>query len=264
MNHLEISEFSAAPGWSTRAAHRIRRSVLRTVALVAAGGLFSANAAEVDYQFGGVGGASMVEDTMIVAGRGSEGKNYGGSLALLVGAGPSVERRSLIRFDFSEVGKGRVVRDGVLQLMQANVSNFKEGSFEIGVYAIAKPNAGWVKGGSFDEVAAPGESTWKNLAAGDNPKPWKGSPGLSLAGVDYEDAPLATLTYDASNDRQPIEVVIPADILQKWIDHPEENAGIILKRIFGAEREGESLGGFFSSNHSQTANRPKLTFAVEE
>lgn len=263
MNHPKNSEYPVALSRSLRA-QRIQRAILSVVALMVTGGLVSANAAEVDYQFGGVGGAPMVKDTMIVAGPVSEGKNYGGSLALLVGAGPSVERRSLIKFDFSEVRKGRVVRDGILQFVQANVSNFREGVFEIGVYAITRPNAGWIEGEGFDVAASSGEPTWKNLAAGENPKPWAGNPGLSQAGVDYQDDPIATITYDASNDRQPVEVIIPVEILQKWIDNPEENAGLILKRIFGSERGAESLGGFFSTNHREISNHPKLTFAVDE
>jgi hypothetical protein len=51
-----------------------------------------------------------------------------------------------------------------------------------------------------------------------------------------------------------VEISIPASLIQKWIDHPETNGGIVI-----AWQSGDRyLGMFRSSEYWVPAQRPKL------
>lgn len=226
----------------------------------------STSAQNIEYDFqNGMIGYEGAASALIAAGPRAKDLNYGATPSFIVGAGASIERRGLLRFDLSRLTNRRVAEDASLELTQVNISSFKEGSFKIGVYAIAPANAGWNPGTGSDRPAEVGEVTWQHLAHGDGAtaRMWAGGPGLSRTGIDHSDTPVAVIEYDAANDRRPVRITLPASLIQQWIDAPHANAGLLFKKI-PESGPPSAIGGFFSPQHRSIALRPRLTVIVNQ
>src|SRR5690606_3625455 len=156
-----------------------------------------------------------------------------------------VERRGLLRFDLTGF-EGKVVSgDGTLRLTQAN-TGATAGNYQIVVYQISEANANWIEGTGSGTTAANGQPAWYYKAKGSSTNvDWAGSAGLSTPGVDYVVSPVASFTFDVSNDREDVFITIPEALLQFWINNPAANGGLLFMPAAGTPN---SLGGFFSSN----------------
>lgn len=205
-----------------------------------------------------------VRTTIIIAGSRNADNNYGGLASVLVGAGASVERRALVFFDLKHLAGAKVTEDAILELTQTNVRGFEEGMMEVGIFAIAPANAGWNAGEGRDAAAKEGEVTWNHRAAGASPLPWAGLPGLSKADTDYAEAPIAILEYQVPAPSPTTRVAIPQDLIQQWIDQPESNAGLMLKRLATPDAPPDAMGGFISVHHVKTELTPKLILQTDQ
>lgn len=211
-----------------------------------------------------VGEYQGIQATMIIAGTNNADLSYGGLSSMLVGAGASVERRALISFDLQSLSGAKVTEDAVLELTQANVRGFEEGTMEIGVYLVASANAGWKAGECAGAPATGGEATWNHRSPGIDPINWAGAPGLSKPGTDHSEIPLTTVEYQVPPPSPVTRIVIPKDVIQQWIDQPEGNAGILLKRIGTPDAPGGAMGGFYSPHHPKREFTPKLTIITDQ
>jgi len=166
--------------------------------------------------------------------------------------------RALIRFDLSGI-KGKIV-GAELVLTKSGQSPNGEQFFNqtVAVYPIADANKDWQPGNKSRQPEE-GAAVWNQKA--DRSTSWAGAPGLSSAGVDYQENVLAS---NQTGIELKVPVVFPiSDLTQlnEWATHPERNAGFLIKeinplkngcdRFYSSEAEGE-----------QEAFRPKLILKV--
>jgi len=208
-------------------------------------------------------GANQMEDTSL---RGDNSQstapyNYGGWDTVVVGRLPDagstqVKFNSLLRFtDFSDVPAGYTVTGAKLRLYNLNNANQTAG-VSINVYELAAANAGWVEGSSIGVVEA-GSSCWRfqkqntvNWAGGQN--------GAGVAGTDYT-TNLVGSAIAADTTQVWVDFTLDAAVIQKWINNPAENYGIILTAL-GAN-VGE-IAYFGSSEYGTASVRPELVLTV--
>jgi hypothetical protein len=154
--------------------------------------------------------------------------NYNSSTYLYLQGSSTAVRRSLLRFDLTPYAGKSVDGNATLQLkVDLNPSNSSQ---KIELYSIVSSNAAW------GETSA----TWNNLLKSslttdttDSDKPWVNAagtgsyPGLGAPGESYAAVPIATATAPAVGSS--FTFTIPASVLQNWIDHPSDNAGLLLR-----------------------------------
>lgn len=201
--------------------------------------------------------------TIVIAGERNADQNFGGLPSILVGAGASVERRALLSFDLTQLAGAKVQEDALLELKQANVRGFEQGMFEIAVYRVSPANAQWKAGKGTGEEAQSDEASWNHLSNGASRKPWAGAAGLSKPGVDHDSEPLAIIAYEVPNLSSSIQVTIPKEIIQQWIDDPASNGGLFFKRHTPSSEARDAMGGFYSVNHIKPDLRPKLIIVTD-
>jgi len=205
-------------------------------------------------------GIECVADTFILEDRGST--NCGAENALGVGNMPDSSGKNrristLMRFNLAPLAGATVTGPAKLSLTQVNTSGGTgESTFDFNVFAVSEKNADWNEGrthGREGEEADSTEATWKFKAFPDTP--WAGLPGLVDSGIDSDPEPVATLTFkEADGNDHGMEIMIPASLIQRWIDHPETNGGLLI-----AWQSGDRyLGMFRSSEYYLPALRPKL------
>ncbi len=243
----------------------MKLKIITSLFIAGALGLFScpAMAGEVVLQngFNEYEGASS---TIVIAGTGNADCNYGALASVLVGAGASVERRALLYFDLTSLSGTKVQEDALLELKQANVRGFERGMFEIAMYRIAPENAAWKAGNGTGKEAQDKEATWNHRSGGAIKTPWTGAPGLSKAGVDHDEQPLGIIAYEVPSLSSSIQVTIPKEVIQQWIDEPGSNAGLLFKRISSPPDARDAMGGFYSVHHPKPELRPKLVIITNQ
>ena len=199
-----------------------------------------------------VSGPGELEDTALLDGE--FGKwNFGGSPFLEAGfmGGIYAEHHAvtLLRFDLSGVPCGKV--------SSAKLRLYKSKSFVqtapvlVNVYEVARPNAGWREGCALC-AGDPGGATWAGVEPN---RSWAGTPGCSQAGIDLGVNPVDSRT--ASLDKgEWMEFKLPAELVGRWLDHPEQNAGVYLT----ADARGPEWGGhvYFHSSEHHSGNGPQL------
>lgn len=75
-------------------------------------------------------------------------------------------------------------------------------------------------------------------------------------GGDYDANPMSGVVSDSAN---PIVIELNASVVQKWINNPSQNFGMIIK-AYPETGSGTCLGAeFATSEHSNKSFRPKLT-----
>lgn len=171
--------------------------------------------------------------------------NFGGSPLLEVGfmGGIYAEHHAvtLLRFDLSGV-PCREVSGAKIRLCKPRCF-VQTTPLAIKLLAVARANAGWLEGSAMG-AEDPGGASW--VAAKVN-HPWSGAPGCARAGIDFSPKPLDART--APPDRgEWMEFALPAGLVQQWLDHPEDNAGVYL----AADVQGSEWGQhvyFYSSEH---------------
>lgn len=180
-----------------------------------------------------VSGPRQVKDAFLRNGRFWGKWNFGKAPYLEVGTQPSTvydiyRAVSLIRFDLSGSTYGQVTSAKLRLYVPRNQTQMVP--VPISVHAIAAANAGWIEGSAESEPQADACS-WSARAAG---HPWAGAPGLTQAGVDYVATPLDTKTAEGMESGW-LEFNLPKELVQSWLDHPEANAGLLLRTDDSAE-----------------------------
>lgn len=216
----------------------------------------------------GLDGYSGVEDTYLSdlyrpeRGKLTTNLSFGGSKELAVyERGPVGEdARGLIRFDLSGI-KGKIVGAELVLTKTAQSANGEKFFNEtVLVHRVASANRDW-QAGAKDRSPLEGVAVWNGKA--DSTTAWAGEAGLSEAGIDYVEQPVAA-GETGTEIGMPISLLFTdADFLNEWVKHPERNAGFLLK-----ENDSFVNGGdrFYSSDCAEEnqALRPKLILSVVE
>lgn len=173
------------------------------------------------------------------------GWNFGKSQVLDIGYATSVWNEYygtlLIRFNLKGMDastlrtvKFRVYKPKCITQLSQNIPVF--------LYEVNAVNADW-REGQKESLPQTDASSWQYKING---KPWAGAEGCSKAGIDYRAEPLGTKNADREKGEW-LEFEIPVAMVQRWINHPETNAGLLLKT-----KDDVSFGEhvqFFSSEH---------------
>lgn len=193
--------------------------------------------------------------------KGNYGKVNVISVGRLIAAdGGAREMKALLRFDLSVLAGQKAAGPAALDLVQVNTDRDKNGSraFRFGVYEVSAENADWVEGIGAEEEATEGEPSWDRKSAPSTK--WAGKPGLALSGMDFDPTPVAEVDFKESDgDNHVVQIQIPAALIQKWIDHPELNGGL----LFAWESGDDYLGQFRSSEFGDATKRPVLQVDVK-
>lgn len=157
---------------------------------------------------------------------------FGNAATLAQDGNPTARTSSLLRFDLSSLPSNTGVVSATLTLVAA-----RDGRADrtITLSALSAANGQW------DSSA-----TWNHPTATTD---WAGASGATVAGVDYNAAPLGQLDWLASNIANTAYVVsLDAAQVQGWIDGA--NAGLMLHRL--------SADGMQTTFHSANASNPQL------
>ena len=180
--------------------------------------------------------------------------NFGGGPMLQVGClvgseASAYQAVSLIRFDLSAV-PCKEVRSAKLRLYKPRCF-VQQAPVDVAVFEVAAANRDWAEGSSecIEERRA---SCWRFKTDG---KPWAGQEGCSKEGVDYI-APAPDVRTARDDRGQWLEFSVPAALARKWIDHPEANAGLLLRPAKPSDRWGEHV--FFYSSEHYSGKGPQL------
>lgn len=216
-------------------------------------------AALIDYRQGAdnpfVADYSGVEDTLLRSDAPHHHYGAAGSLQLVGGdGGASRLGRSLIRFDLSSMqGRYQSINSATLTFYQSDAPS-TEGGFTFSAYDIADANADWVAGPSAAGSSAHGYASWNWKRT--QQTAWAGSDGLSIAGVDYETAAVASgIAVDPTNAQYTKTVInLPGSLVLDWA--AGDNAGLLL----ALDDEASSTANYaFASSEHVAGVRPILT-----
>ncbi len=174
-----------------------------------------------------VSGTNQVEDTFL---RGDNTQttapyNYGSTAYMIVGnLNGSVIANGLMRFtDFPSVS-GQMVTNATLRLYNQNNAN-QTGDVTVNIYEVTATNGDWVAGTANNAVQT-GSSGWRYKVQ--NTGNWAGGQnGAGVAGTDYVTNLVGSApVIDGSAGY--IDIALDAAVVRKWIDHPDQNFGIVL------------------------------------
>jgi hypothetical protein len=189
--------------------------------------------------------------------------NYDNPSYLYLIGNASGIRRSMLKFDLSSYAGQTVVGSGTLQLTTGIIGTAAAGR-TVDAYPIFSSNASWTETGA----------TWNNLLESslttdttDSDKPWVNADGggsysgLGAPGEAYAATPVITATIP-SGEQLPMTFTIPAAIIQNWIDHPSDNAGLLLRLPSEIDADSNKKVYFFPAEYSYAGYHPKLTFTT--
>ncbi len=200
---------------------------------------------------------------MLITGANST-RNYGGSNSNYVGKdGNGEHRKSIIRFDLSELSSlSGSIESVTLTFTTIAESTLNNTNVLINLYQISNANAGW-KAGTASGAVQTTASTWNNLSH--NTVTWAGSQGLGTPGTDYLTTIInGTKTVTTGNSQSPLTVTgvtytwtLPIALVEEWISGI--NAGLLLDVADFDELNSGDYVKFGSANHTTEAWRPYLT-----
>lgn len=198
-------------------------------------------------------GPRVAQDTMLRNGVFWGKWNYGKALYLQVGAQPSTvydtyRSVGLLRFDLSNVRCDSLTSAALRLYFPRN--QIQQEPAGVSVYAVSDANAGW-REGNVEAEAQADACSWEERAQG---SPWAGGPGLCRPGIDYLTNVLASANVDGLNG-QWVEFKLPTALVQSWANHPEKNAGLLLKTDDGTP-VGQSA--YICSSQHWSGNGPRL------
>ncbi len=150
-------------------------------------------------------------------------------------------KRGLIKFDVSSiVPLNLIVEKAYLELYMTAATNPPVS------FAIHELNKNFEQGNSCN---ATGYASWISATA---------STMWTTPGGDYNEESIANFIIPASPSSNKITVELNPVVVQKWINDPTENKGILIKTF--PDTYGACKGAtFISSEHSELLKRPKLT-----
>ncbi|MHC4174710.1 MAG: DNRLRE domain-containing protein, partial [Planctomycetota bacterium] len=158
--------------------------------------------------------------------RGFADWNYGGGIVLEAGFMPGLYEEhhcvSLLRFDLSRLPCEKV-RSAKVRLYKPKCS-VQMRPVKIGIYQLNSANTDWTEGASLCEEAATA-SCWSHLR---KEQSWAGAKGCSRKGVDFL-TPVLDMQTAPDDCGQWMEFDIPIELVQRWLDHPEQNSGLYIK-----------------------------------
>lgn len=223
------------------------------ISLLLFSGAAGALGATITFQQGAtnefVSGYTGTSDTALA----SNVANRNGGALDYFSVGRNFSRRSILRFDLSSMTNAVESVQGA-QLTLKLGGNATSTKLTISVYELALANAGWLEGGgNLTAVAAAGEVTWSHL--GYDTRAWAGSPGAGLSGTDYIATPVATFEWEVGSTS--VELNLSAAMIQRWIETPSSNAGLLFVATNGAG-ENAMTANFASSEHATAGLRPLL------
>lgn len=200
-----------------------------------------------------ISGTALVEDCMLrkseVTYRDEEfwsGWNFGASPVLDIGFGIAMwnmwHGNALVRFDLSGFYGSEIEKATFRIYKPANITQ-RDSQTSLSVYQVCDSNADW-KAGNMESVPSSDGASWKMKSIG---KTWAGGEGgCGRPGVDYMADAIGTATA-SKYDGYWLEFDIPKALVQKWLDNPSMNAGLLLVEDSGV------LGNhilLYSSEHS--------------
>lgn len=176
------------------------------------------------------------------------GWNFGASQTLDIGYAIAMWNQwrgnVLLRFDMGGVACGDV-KDALVRIYKPKNVTQTSAEVSVGLYSVTEQNASW-REGSMESMPQADAASWQYMGSGIG---WAGGEsGCSVEGVDISAQPLATAKA-SKYEGQWLEFVIPAELVQSWIDNPKSNAGLLLKVIDKSETLGDHVL-FYSSEHS--------------
>ncbi len=142
-------------------------------------------------------------------------------------------KRSLIKFDVSDVPSEAIVTSAVLRLYMSKVSADRT----VQAYQVLQP---WTQMGS----------TWEIYDTGSD---WN-SDGCDGVGTDHASALAGSLAVTTADEDDWIEISLDASLVQGWVDGTITNNGVLLK--VDNETSGEMR--FQPENYSTSTLRPQL------
>ncbi|MHC4175829.1 MAG: DNRLRE domain-containing protein, partial [Planctomycetota bacterium] len=152
--------------------------------------------------------------------------NFGGGIVLEAGFMPGLYEEhhcvSLLRFDLTRLPCEKV-RAAKVRLYKPKCT-VQMRSAKIGIYQLTSANTDWTEGTSLCEEEATA-SCWSHLR---KEKPWAGAKGCSKKGVDFL-TPVLDIQTAPDDCGQWMEFDIPIELVQRWLDHPEQNSGLYIK-----------------------------------
>jgi hypothetical protein len=224
------------------------------ITMVLAGCLSPATAALVT-----LSGASQMEDTYL---RGDNSQtsavyNYGAPEYMIVGQlSSNVIVNSLMRFTDLSGLSGKTVTSATLRLYNQNQAS-QTADVTLDVYEVAAANGDWVEGTSLGVVQT-GSSDWRFKIQ--NTGAWAGGQnGCGVVGTDYT-THLVGSAIATDTTAEWVEITLDASVVQKWIDNPSQNYGIILTAP-GATANGQ-IAYLRSSEATVTGTAPQLVLNV--
>ncbi len=172
--------------------------------------------------------------------------NFGGGIVLEAGYMPGLYEEhhcvSLLRFDLSRLLCEKVQAAKVRLYKPKCTVQMR--SAKIGIYQLTSANTDWTEGTSLCEEEA-AASCWSHLR---KEKTWAGAKGCSRKGVDFL-TPVLDIQTAPDDCGQWLEFDIPIELVQRWLDHPEQNSGLYIKPMNEKMEWGDHVY-FYSSEHS--------------
>jgi len=172
--------------------------------------------------------------------------NFGGGIVLEAGFIPGLYEEhhcvSLLRFDVSRLPCEKVQAAKVRLYKPKCTVQMR--SVKIGIYQLASANTDWAEGTSLCEEEATA-SCWSHLR---KEKPWAGAKGCSRKGIDFL-TPVLDIQTAPDDCGQWVEFDIPIELVQRWLDLPEQNSGLYIKPVNEKTEWGDHVY-FYSSEHS--------------
>jgi heat shock protein HslJ len=179
-----------------------------------------------------VSGTNQLQDVYLRGDNNAGGttpvNNYGGSTLLMVGriadgTGYQNLAHTLLRFDLSGLS-GQTVTQATLRLYNNNNAQ-QTSDVTVSAYEAVAANGDWVEGAANGAVVT-GTSDWRFKIQ--NTGVWAGGQnGCGVAGTDYTTNRVGSATV-ADGAAGYVDIALDAAVVTKWIDHPEQNYGIIL------------------------------------
>ena len=171
--------------------------------------------------------------------------NFGKSQVLDIGYATSVWNEyfgvALIRFNLTGLECGQLQSAKFRIYKPKCITQIKK-EIPIYLHEISEANADWVEGNK-ESIEQKNASCWEYKTEG---KMWAGEKGCSKAGVDFSRKPLGS-SIACREKGEWLEFELPVELVQKWLENPKSNAGLILKTsedvAFGEHVQ------FFSSEH---------------
>ena len=132
-------------------------------------------------------------------------------------------QQTIVATDLRDVPAGVKVRAGRLAL-RANSAVYPFKSITVEIHELTQANADWIEGdNSGTRVPSPGTPCWNFRKHG--AAKWAGKPGAMEPGADFSTAWSGRAECPAKA-QQWVELKIPAEAVQRWIDRPETNCGL--------------------------------------